>query len=523
LCCHAACYNDKISAYVAANHPCASTSAASDQGTEPIMSRLNTSVTSASLWSFANSIGTRGLSFVFFILLSRELAPSALGLMALALSVSFLVDTLCEAGLSDALVRQTELSESFINAVTTIQGGIGMLFLLLSFVLGAPIAHAFHEPLLTYLLPAVMTASLCSALALTPLAMLKRSMKFREITIRNFGGTFIGGVVGYLMARNGYGVWSLVALQVANALTAAIICYMVAGRWPKPSLNLSVLAPVAAFAWRMTGTKLLENSLSRLDQFLVGSVFGVHALGLYALAGKLCETLFSVACMPFADVFLSKLTKYIGDRAQFIQQFFTFIHFAALIGPITFAMAALFLNAFLGDLFGQQWRDAAPYIWIMLGFATVQSVAYVNSVALVALGLAKVRLNMAIISIVMWAITIGILFSHGPLMAAVAWACRVSIIFPVQIVFLKKELEFSLATYWAAMQAGWLAAGASVACYAATTLALPWTGHSLIARALALSISGAAGALVIWYASPIARSKLNQLLGVAMARLPTSR
>lgn len=476
------------------------------------MVRINTSVTSASLWALVNSVGTRGLSFVFFVLLSRELAPSALGLMALALSVGFLVDTLCDAGLGDAVVKQAELDDGFLRAVSSVQGGIGLALLLLSVLLSVPLAVLFKEPMLRYLLPAVVSASFLNALALCPLAILRRAMKFQGVALRNLAGTLVGGLLGYTLARAGFGVWSLVGLHVANAFTGAVISCLAAGYLPRPTLRLSPLRPLLDFAWRMTGTRLLENSLSRFDQFIVGSVFGMNALGMYALAGKLFDTLFSVVCMPFADVFLSKLSRYTRDRAEFSRQFLDLIHVAALVGPLTFALASLFLSSFLSDLFGKQWNDAAPYIWIVLGFGAVQSVAYVNGVALVALGQARARLNLALLSTTMWAVTITMLFRYGPLMAAVAWACRVCVIFPVQIYFLGKELHFPWPRYGRAMSAGLLSVGASLLVYAGGSMLAAWSGNTIVARALVLLCCALSGAAVSLCCSTFVKHKFVQLL-----------
>lgn len=475
--------------------------------------KLSTTVTSASLWSFANSIGTRGLSFTFFVLLSRELDPKALGLMALALSAGFIVDTLCEAGLGDALVKQPSISPAFLRAVTTVQAGTGLFLLLLSAVIGYPVALLFQEPMLVYLLSAVLLASFFNAISLCPLALLRREMKFREIAIRNFIGTAIGGALGYVLARRGFGVWSLVGLHVANAFTGAVISCISARYLPLPSRNLQPIAAVFGFAWRMTGTRLLENSLSRADQFIVGSVFGMTALGLYALAGKLCDTLFSVVCAPFADVFLSKLARYADEREELRRQFLGLIHFAALVGPFAFGFSALFLTSFLSDLFGKQWNDAAPYIWIVLGFGAIQSIAYVNSVALVALGLARVRLNMAILSSTMWAVSIALLFRYGPLMAAVAWACRVSVVFPVQIAYLSRELRFGWLDYWKAAQAGLTVVLVTFVAFWGMTQLAGSLSHALLMRGAVLGLCALCALFVSLSCSPFVRRKVDLFVG----------
>jgi PST family polysaccharide transporter len=398
--------------------------------------------------------------------------------------------------------------------VSTVQIGMGLLLLLLSAAVSMPAAQLFHEPMLGYLLPAVVTGSLFNAISLCPLAILRRQMRFKGVAIRNFAGTLVGGVLGYLMALRGFGVWSLVGLHVANALTGAVVSCIAAGYLPRPVWSLAPLKPVFGFAWRMTGTRLLENSLARFDQFIVGSVFGTSALGMYALAGKLFDTLFSVACMPFSDVILSKLARYSADRREFTEQFLGVVHFSALVGPFAFVGAALFLTTFLSDLFGPQWQGAAPYIWIVLGFGTVQSIAYVNGVALVALGMARARLNLALLSTIMWAATITMLFRYGPLMAAVAWACRVCVIFPVQIFCLGRELNFSYGRYWQALRAGVGAVLAMLLVFAGGSLLATWLGHHVLLRMAVLALVAVSGVGAMLALSAFARNKYAHAIGL---------
>lgn len=433
---------------------------------------MKTSTFKASAWALANSVGTRGLSFLFFVFLSRALSPLEMGIMALALSVSFIADTCADAGLSESIIRKDKPDTTFLRAVTTVQVGIGLLFTLLAVIL-APLFSLLFKQDLTLVLPAVLVTTVINAIGLCPQALLKKELRFKEITVRNIFGTILGGVVGIAMAHLGCGVWSLVAMNMANGLTGTLIC-CIATKWlPLPTLKISALSECKKFAMGMTATRVLENSISRADQFIVGSVFNASVLGLYALAVKLYDVLFQVICGPFSDVFFSKLSSLIKNAQEFNASFFKFLKISSLVGPAIFTLSAIFFSLFLTKIFGAQWAGARPYILIILIFGSLQAVAYIHSVALVALGCAGARLKLALTSITLWLLTIVFLVHFGPIMAAVAWASRVTVVVPLQIYMLKQRMNFTWGEYLRSISPGILGVLAALTPYFGYVL---WSG-----------------------------------------------
>ncbi len=63
------------------------------------------SATSASLWAVAGGAGTRGISFLVFLFIARQLSPADMGVMAIAMAFSLFMDALNELGMPDQIVR----------------------------------------------------------------------------------------------------------------------------------------------------------------------------------------------------------------------------------------------------------------------------------------------------------------------------------------------------------------------------------------------------------------------------------
>lgn len=473
------------------------------------MKNKKTSTLQASIWAFANSIGTRGLSFLFFVMLSRALSPLEMGVMALALSVSYIADTFADAGLSESIIRADSPSLVFLKAVTTVQVSIAIIFTVISYLV-APYLSLYFKQDITLVLPSVLLTTVINAVGLCPQAILKKGLRFKEITVRNIVGTLIGGIVGLLLAYKGSGVWSLVAMNMANALTGTVICCISAKWFPTPTLALSHLNLCARFALGMTATRVLENTFSRADQFVVGSVFGAGVLGLYSLAVKLYDVLFQIVCAPFSDVFFSKLSSLVKDNKSFTNSFIKFLSSAAIVGPPIFTIGGIFISLFATNIFGAQWSEARLYILIILVFGSFQSIAYIHSVALVALGLANARFKLAVISISLWFVTIFFLVHLGPIMAAVTWAFRIMVLVPLQIFILKKYISFSLKEYFSAVIPGVLGIILALCPYGVYAFLGTQYEHNLVIQLIVFGSSIMIFGVVIWFSSFFARELIKQ-------------
>ena len=130
----------------------------------------------ASIWAVLGSLGTRGLSFVFFLLIARALSPAEMGVMALALAVGMFADAVIDFGLSTQVNRyEGGDSDDFLTGVFGIQVFLAMAFASLLVMGAGPIASWYGEPTLKLALWGVALASFLNALGLVPTAMLSRS------------------------------------------------------------------------------------------------------------------------------------------------------------------------------------------------------------------------------------------------------------------------------------------------------------------------------------------------------------
>jgi O-antigen/teichoic acid export membrane protein len=188
---------------------------------------------------------------------------------------------LTRAGLNTAVIRiktlrPDHLSTVFVfNLVTS-----GVLCALLA--VGAPYIGEYFRSVDAG--RAVRVASLSfviTAFATTPMALLRRDMRFREVATLQSVGLLTESVGAVLLAFAGFGFWSIVYGQLSGTLVHTALAMNYA-RW-KPSLRWSREANQELFSYGL-GTymkRLLEYAAQNTDNLVVGRMLGVTALGFY--------------------------------------------------------------------------------------------------------------------------------------------------------------------------------------------------------------------------------------------------
>ena len=406
----------------------------------------------------AGSAGSRGLSFVFFMMIARVLTPAHLGVMALALAVGVVVDAAIDLGLSDQVVRHAdENDQTFFSSVFWAHMGSSSLGVLGMCLVAPWAADWYKEPALVWVVPGVAMASLMNGMALVPSALLARRLQHKSIAVRNTLATLVGGALGLTLAYAGHGVLALVSMHVANALTGLLTVWL-AARWrPRGPGSwrqcMAQLRPVMGMARHTMGTRLLETMIMRVDQLLIGAFFGATVLGLYALAMRLYDVLFLTVCAPIASVMLPYLARAVGQPEAFKARYKLVLKTTSLVAPPLYVGGALYLPVLLPMLFGAKWIPAGPYIQIMMSVGALQALGFTHTPAFAALGKPQANWWVTVVSTGLWLCSLTLLPSLGALYAAGLWAGRSGVALVLQVWFLRRLAGLRLMDYWDSIKA----------------------------------------------------------------------
>ena len=90
-----------------------------------------------------------------------------------------------------------------------------------------------------------------------------------------------------VMAKGGYGAWSLVWGRLIGNLVGGILVVVLTRARVRPGFNKDAAKHLIAFGLPLMGLSLLEFAMLNTDNIVIGRVEGPTALGLYVLAFNL--------------------------------------------------------------------------------------------------------------------------------------------------------------------------------------------------------------------------------------------
>src|SRR5690606_21950423 len=159
----------------------------------------------------------------------------------------------------DALIQRTEIDRDDMTTAFWSTLLIGAAFAAACLAGSEVLASAFREPevgdVLRWLAPVIPI----TALGVVPGALMRRDMRFRELTLCNIAGRGTGAVVGVSMALSGHGLWSLVGQQIAGSIIGSLAVVLSCGWRPNISFSLARARSLGAFGIHVSLSQVVSG------------------------------------------------------------------------------------------------------------------------------------------------------------------------------------------------------------------------------------------------------------------------
>lgn len=241
-------------------------------------------------WSLLQNVGGKGITFVVFIILARLLTPEIFGLIGMLMIFIQLSQVLVRAGFSQALIQKKDTDEEDYSSVFWINLAVSILIYGILFFSAPLIANFYGQPILTKLTRALSLVFVINAFSYVQTARLQKKISFKTLTIIHIPSTILGGAVGIGMAIMGYGVWSIVGLQLVTRGAYAVQIWFY-GKWkPLLSFNKTNAKELFSFGSKLMISAILNTAYKNIYLVVIGKFFPVSAVGYYYNANRLVRT-----------------------------------------------------------------------------------------------------------------------------------------------------------------------------------------------------------------------------------------
>lgn len=311
------------------------------------------------------------VSFGSLIILSRLLEPQEFGMFAILVSVTAFVDIFKDMGLSAATVQRQLVSDEQMSALFWVAQCIGLLLAGLMVALAPAVAHVFSEPALGPATAAISISFVFGALAGQHQSLLRRQMRVGTIMLIDIAAKVFANAVAVILAIEGFGLWSLVLLQLTNAATVALGAWLVCSWRPsRPRcFSISAIAPMLFFGSGLTLSNFLNYLLRNADNLIIGRFLGSEALGFYSRAYSVLLFPLGQIAGPLTVVAVPALSRLQDDPARYRRYYLAMFKVVAHLSMPLVACMGTLSQEIVWLALGPQWSQSAR-IFQILAFAT---------------------------------------------------------------------------------------------------------------------------------------------------------
>ncbi|MEZ5846430.1 MAG: lipopolysaccharide biosynthesis protein [Geminicoccaceae bacterium] len=357
-----------------------------------------TSVARNAFWRFLEISGAEIISFGFMVLLARILAPADFGVIAMATGMILIAQSVVFHGFAEQAIQIETLDRRAFNTLLWSNLLVGFLLCSILAIGAFPLSALTGEPVLG---PVLMTLSIVlpiMSIAGIYQARLRREMRFFGLTCRALLAVATAGSVGFVFAILGFGVWSLVAMQITHATMGCLVLLFFSGWQPGFSVSIDLLRRVAPSSFHLASSFLVDTTGRYLVPLLLGVFLPAGAVGLYFVANRLMNSLSMLTFMSVNELCLPVLARVRDDRLRFDEAVHTTIRITTLFCLPAFAGLALIADPAVPLLFGEGWHDAVPPLRILAALGIFPAWAAITAQILVAVGRPEraLRLNLMI-------------------------------------------------------------------------------------------------------------------------------
>jgi PST family polysaccharide transporter len=307
-------------------------------------------------WTTVERVTQQGLWLILFAILAPILGPRPYGVFAIATAFAGFCEFVLMEGAIEALVTVPELDRLHTETTNLANGSLAFGLSVLISLLAPAIGLLYHDAHIKYIMWALAPLPVLASLSATPIAILRRSLSYKQLAVRSIVGLTIGGVIGIAAGLAGAGVWALALQLLAQRIAEFIIVWMAAPvrlgfAWSRP--HFRELSPVA---FNVFVARMMSLATGIAPRLILGYTLGATELGLFTFANRILEIIVQSAILPLTSVGRIEMRDAKPGSPDFIRIFSRMTQSVSLLAfPLLLGAAALAPDLFRLWL-GQRWQ-----------------------------------------------------------------------------------------------------------------------------------------------------------------------
>lgn len=355
------------------------------------------SVTSGLLWTYAERITAQFITIVVTIILARIIAPAEYGLISIVSIFISIANSFVISGFGNSLIQKKNADELDFSTVFYFSVVLATITYFIIFIAAASIASFYDMPQLVIVFRVMGIRIPVAAINSVQHAYISKKMEFKKFFFSTLGGTVVSGIVGIILAYNGFGIWALVAQYLTNTIINTFVLWFTAGWRPKYIFSFQRMKSLFSYGWKIMCVGVMTTLYSNLRNLVIGKRYSSADLAYSEKGEQFASTIAGNINSSITKVLFPVLSNYQDDRAQLKRMVGRSINVGTyVLFPVLFGFAVVadsFVSVFMTD----EWLGCVPYIRIMCAVYALQPLQTASLQCIKALGKSSLYLSLDII------------------------------------------------------------------------------------------------------------------------------
>lgn len=297
------------------------------------------------IWLSSGNAVEQSLRFARNIILARLLAPDALGIMTIIISVNHGLEAFTQVGIREAVIQNPDSHKTDLQNMAWWISACRALILLIIGVFATPLLVKFYSISFSPLLLQISFLNIFFSGLISPKAFVSlKEMNFGNWVIISQGGAILGILCAIILTFYLRSPWALIIGFVCEAGFKVIMSFIIYPFLPKLKFAKEQFNALMKFSKGMAGLPLLTFAYQSIDMFVVGKLFTMYEVGLYGMARSLARTPNLLISMLIGPMLMPLLSKHVANHKELNRIILRLTTLLAMVcSPL------IFLFAYYGD------------------------------------------------------------------------------------------------------------------------------------------------------------------------------
>lgn len=242
---------------------------------------LRTEVFSGVFWKFGERILAQMVSFIVSIVLARLLLPEQYGIVALVTVFITIANVFVTSGFSTSLIQKKDADDTDFSTIFWCSLFVACVIYSLFFISAGWIANFYKDPLLKPVLRVFSLKIIVASYNSIQHAYVSRHMIFKKFFFSTLFGTLLSGIIGVIMAMQGFGVWALIAQYLINSIVDSIVLTITVPWRPRFLFSCKSAKKLMNYGWKVLVADFVGTFFDQLRSFVIGKWYMPAELAYY--------------------------------------------------------------------------------------------------------------------------------------------------------------------------------------------------------------------------------------------------